>query len=165
MDFEKMVVYMTFIPWILYFIKNSFAILKELKEAQKMGYSKWFRKNFYKIFRIDTLLLLALFFYFAKFNMAIVNKLLFTVIHLYMWVNTFYDNNENKEHLSKDDIGPCIILLIWMLVPIIWFEKALTQVEVYKLMCIFTFFTFVFVILVKLIYAPIQKLWKKNGTK
>lgn len=162
MDFEKMVVYMTFIPWMLYFMKNSFTIMKELKEAKKMGYAHWFKKNFYRIFRMDTLLLLALFFYFARYNTAIVNKLLFTVIHLYMWVNTFYDNKESKERFEKSDMIPSIFLLLCMVIPIIWFEKALTQVEAYKLMCIFTFFTFVFVVLAKLLSVPITNLWKKK---
>ena len=56
-------------------------------------------KKDYKLFRFDTLILIAIFIYFAKFKVVFVNKLLFFTICLYLFVNKLYEK-KLKEKLD-----------------------------------------------------------------
>ena len=62
MNFNKFLIGLTFIPWLIVFIRN---LIKILSYAE-FNFS-YFKKNFLDIFRLDQLFLVVVFFYFASF--------------------------------------------------------------------------------------------------
>lgn len=85
-------------------------------------------KKDYKLFRFDTLILIAIFIYFAKFKVVFVNKLLFFTICLYLFVNKLYDK-KLKEKLdikaNKIEIIIGYVLAILTFLPYILWRKLL----------------------------------------
>ncbi len=85
-------------------------------------------KKDYKLFRFDTLILIAIFIYFAKFKVVFVNKLLFFTICLYLFVNKLYEK-KLKEKLdikaNKIEIIIGYVLAILTFLPYILWRKLL----------------------------------------
>ena len=86
---NKYITLVTFVPWIFIYIKS---IIDNLKKDNYKKFSfKYLRKNFFKVFRLDILLIVIVFFYFSSFKVGFVDKYLFAVMCLYMFVNSFYE--------------------------------------------------------------------------
>lgn len=89
MDLEKYIIIVTFIPWILIAIVST---INNLNNEHYRTFSlKYLGKNIFKIFRLDTLLLILCFWYFASFDREFVDKYLFAIMCLYLFVNFFYE--------------------------------------------------------------------------
>ena len=78
--FNKIVIYLTFIPWLLFFGKLVKMALKETKN-KKLDF-KWFKEHFSTIIHFDIIILILLFVYFASFKDSFVNMMLFSVMNL-----------------------------------------------------------------------------------
>ena len=143
---NELITYLTFIPWILVFIKNSLDILNSKDNIT----FKYLRKNFFKIFRLDLLILIIVFFYFATFDKGFVHKYLFAIINLYLFVNSFY---ENKKALTKDLFKKkylsIIITFVLMLIPIIYYIFKQNVIITYKIMFIYIYFESILILLIK----------------
>ena len=111
-------------------------------------------KKDYKLFRFDTLILIAIFIYFAKFKVVFVNKLLFFTICLYLFVNKLYDK-KLKEKLdikaNKTEIIIGYVLAILTFLPYILWRKLLIS---YLL-------AFGFILVFHLIMIIVNKILKK----
>lgn len=111
-------------------------------------------KKDYKLFRFDTLILIAIFIYFAKFKVVFVNKLLFFTICLYLFVNKLYDK-KLKEKLdikaNKIEIIIGYVLAILTFLPYILWRKLLIS---YLL-------AFGFILVFHLIMIVVNKILKK----
>lgn len=147
--FNKIIIYLTFIPWILFYGKLIKMALKETKN-KKLD-SKWFRKNFSTIIHFDIIILILLFVYFASFKDTFVNEMLFSVMNLYLFVNTFYDKRSNlNKVLDKKDILPSIIILFISIVPFILYEfKIIKLSTIYLLSFLYAALAYIIVIIIR----------------
>ena len=111
-------------------------------------------KKDYKLFRFDTLILIAIFIYFAKFKVVFVNKLLFFTICLYLFVNKLYEK-KLKEKLdikaNKIEIIIGYVLAILTFLPYFLWRKLLIS---YLL-------AFGFILVFHLIMIIVNKILKK----
>ena len=146
---NRIINYITFIPWILFFGKLVKMALKETKN-KKLDI-KWFKKYFSTIMHFDIIILILLFIYFASFKDSFVNKMLFSVMNLYLFVNTFYDKrNISDKKLDKSDIFPSIIILLISLIPFILYTlKVIKLTTTYTILFIYSVFAYILVILIR----------------
>ena len=147
--FNKIVIYLTFIPWLLFFGKLIKMALKETKN-KKLDF-KWFKEHFSTIIHFDIIILILLFVYFASFKDSFVNMMLFSVMNLYLYVNTFYDKrNISKRKLDNKDILPGIIILIISIIPfLLYIFKVIKLVTVYTILFIYAALAYLLVILIR----------------
>ena len=92
----KIIVYLTFIPWLLYFSSLCNNAIKDLKENKVT--KKWIKENIFKIFHFENIILFAIFIYFSAYyhnadQIWLVDVLLFSAINLYLFFNRYYDKN------------------------------------------------------------------------
>ena len=95
MNINKYIILVTFIPWILIVFVSVLSNLNN-ENYQKFSF-KYLGKNFFKIFRLDTLLLILCFWYFASFHKTFVDKYLFSIMCLYLFVNFFYEKRSDYQ--------------------------------------------------------------------
>ena len=147
--FNKIVIYLTFIPWLLFFGKLVKMALKETKN-KKLD-SKWFKEHFSTIIHFDIIILILLFIYFSIYNDSFVDMMLFSVMNLYLYVNSFYDKrNTSNRNLDKKDILPGIIILIISIIPfLLYIFKVIKLVTVYTILFIYAALAYLLVILIR----------------
>ena len=147
--FNKIINYITFIPWVLFFGKLIKMALKETKN-KNLNF-KWFKSHFSTIIHFDIIILILLFIYFASFEDTLVDRMLFSVMNLYLFVNTFYDKrNISNKSLDKKDIIPSIIIILLSLIPFILYEfKIIRVATVYLILFIYTVVAYILVILIR----------------
>lgn len=141
-------VFLTFIPWILYFISLSKIALKDFRSF-KLN-KKWIKNNILKIFQFDKLILITIFIYFSILypdanQVWLVEIMLFSVINLYLYINNIYNKTRNK--ISKDDFKEGLIILLFMVIPIIIFSITKNQSLTYYIMFAYSFFNYLIVFL------------------
>ena len=151
MDIEKYIIIVTFIPWILIAIVST---ISNLNNEHYCTFSlKYLGKNIFKIFRLDTLLLILCFWYFASFGLEFVDKYLFAIMCLYLFVNFFYEKkNSLKKGFFQAHIMELIILLLVISIPFIYYH--------YKLMLLYLFFEYIIILIISLIAKFIKKICK-----
>lgn len=163
---ERAIIYITFIPWFLHY---SFSIINSLKLTKSMKFNfTWLKKNFGKIFHIEEILLIAIFVYLSGYGNQtfsnIVHQMLFSVMNLYLFVNSFYDKRtitENKIGLS--DLKEIIILVFITTIPFIYFIRTNNMLNTYYIMFCYGFLNFIFVLISRLISFIIGKIFHLNG--
>jgi len=161
MQIDKYIVLITFIPWILFFIVS---ILNNLNNKNYQVFSlKYLKKSFFKIFRIDTLFLIIAFYYFSSFDKEFVDKYLFAVMCLYLFMNSFYEKKEKiKKDFFKQNILNLILLFLIMLIPFMVYFIGHKLVLTYKIMLLYLYLEYVLIILVSYISRFILKIFKKK---
>lgn len=112
---DRYLTIITFIPWFLAYISS--IIFNLNKECYRTLSIDNIKKNFWKIFRIDNLVLLICFFIFASFKKSFVNKYLFPVMCLYLFVNSFYEKTSLEKNFFKKYFWELLILFILMFIP------------------------------------------------
>lgn len=146
----------TFIPWIFLFMITIINTLNKSDEEFSINYLK---HHLLKIFRIDLLILIGCFFYFASFKKGFVNKYLFPVMCIYLLFNSFYENKKKLEkNFFKNNIINLIILFFIMLLPIIFYLMFRKLSLTYKIMFIMLFLEYFIVWLVKLVTKTRKKI-------
>ena len=157
---NKIIIYITFIPWILFYSKLIHTALKETK-YKKINFS-WLKKHFNNIIHFDILILIVLFYYFSKYDDYIVDKMLFSVINLYLFVNSYYDKrNISKNKLNKEDLIPIIIIVLISIIPFILYEMNENLLSIYQTLFIYSLFAYILVLIIRLIISKISCLNKK----
>ena len=144
---ERLFIYCTFFIWFIYFIsasKNSMKVLKLDKD------NKWNKKNIFKMFHFDSLILFALYIYFNNFypnssQLWLVRILLFGVINLYLYLNSFYDKNRITDKIHTDDISCVLLILLVSFVPIIYYISSRNVTITYYVMLGYIFFNYIIV--------------------
>ena len=165
MEIDKYIIILTFIPWLLIFIVST---INNLNNPNYKSFSfKYLRNNIFKIFRLDTLLLIIAFWYFSSFNREFVSQYLFSIMCLYLFVNFFYEKRQNLEKgFWKANILNIILLIIIMSIPFILYYNNYDLDTVYKLMLIYLFGEYIIILLVSYITKLIKFLLKKiKGNK
>ena len=147
---KKIVFYLTLLPWFLYFSKISKNNLKSIRKA-KINF-EWIKNNFFKIFRFDNLILIGVFVFFAKFypdasQIWLVKTLLFSIINLYLFINTYYEKEKNPSHIVTDDVSTLLIILIISILPVIYYIATGHYTITYYVLFGYNFFSF-FIVLV-----------------
>ena len=87
---EKVFVYLSIIPWILFLSINIFKTLILLND-----------KKISALFRFDSIILILVFAYFVRFNRVFVIQMLFATINLYFFVNCLYEVDLKNESLKE----------------------------------------------------------------
>ena len=164
MDIEQYIIWITFIPWILISIVS---LINNLSNEHYQKFSlKYLSRNIFKIFRLDTLLLIICFWYFASFNKEFVDKYLFAIMCLYLFVNFFYEKqNRVKKNFLKENIIELILLLIVMIIPFIYYHITNNLNLTYKIMLLYLFLEYIIILIVSLIARIIKKVFKRKGSK
>ncbi len=162
----RLIVYLTFIPWFLYFSSLCKNAIKDLKENKVT--MPWIKENLLKIFHFDNLILFAIFIYFSAYyrgasQIWLVNVLLFSAINLYLFMNRYYDKNRSSKEISQGDVPTILIILMISLIPIIFYMTTSKYTITYYIMFGFAFFNYLIVYISKTISKGINKLIKKNN--
>lgn len=159
MSIDKYIVLITFIPWILFFLKSGIYNLNN-SNYETLSW-KYLKNNFFKIFRIDTLFLIIAFYYFSSYGKDFVDKYLFAVMALYLLMNSFYDRKEKiKKGFVREKFINIILFLIVMIVPFFIYFGKHNLVLTYKIMLFYIFFQYIIIIAINYISKLIRKLFK-----
>lgn len=164
----KTIIYITFIPWILHY---SFSVYNSLRLTKSMKFNfKWLKKNYSKIFHIEELLLIAIFVYLSRYGTQtfsnIVKEMLFSVMNLYLFVNSFYDKRTiTTKKLGLSDLKEIIILVLITIIPFVYFMKTNNMVYTYYIMFSYGFFNFLFVLVARFLGLILGNLFHLNGKK
>ena len=157
---NKYITLITFIPWIFVYIIFMINNLNN-KDYDKISL-KYIKKNIFKIFRLDILILLIAFFYFASYNKLFIDKYLFAVMCIYMGINSFYEKKEKiKKVIFKEKYINIIVSLIIMLLPLIFYYIKGNVEITYKIMFLYLFFQYILTIIINYISHIIKKVIKK----
>lgn len=165
---QRFIVYLTFIPWLLHFVEISKISLKSLKDMKHT--KEWIKKNFFNVFRFDSLILFAIFIYFAiNYHNAnqiwLVEVLLFSSIYLYLYINSYYDKNKSKSKITTRDFSTILILLILIIIPVVYYASTKNNLNTYYILFIYTFFNFIIVGLSKFINELVLKIIKRKNNE
>lgn len=139
--------YLTLIPWFLFFIFYSYYIYLEISAQKTYNYRKWIDENFWKIFRFDTLFLIAIFIFFIRYKNNFVNLMLFFAINLYLLINILYELP--KKEKFKIPLTTLISFLIILFIPLIIYFLTKSFVITTLVMFGYTFFAYIIVIVIK----------------
>lgn len=161
MELNKYVTLITFMPWVLIFIIDC---INKLNNKNYTSFSwEYLKKNFFKIFRLDTLFLIVVFIYFASFRKDFVDKYLFAVMSFYLLVNSFYEKKNNlKKGFWKKNILNILCLFIVMSVPFIVYFNKKDLVLTYKIMLIYLFLDYIIIMVISYATKLILKVFKHN---
>ena len=164
MELEKYVTLITFIPWILIIIVS---MLNNLNNENYQKFSlKYLGRNIFRIFRLDTLLLIICFWYFASFNKEFVDKYLFAIMCLYLFVSFFYENRAFfKKNFWKDNFIQIILLIIINSIPFIYYSQTNNLIVTYKIMLLYLFFEYIIILIVSYIAILIKMIFRKKDSE
>ncbi len=157
---EKTLIILTFIPWLCYYVTYCNIAIQELKK-KKFNY-KYFKENYFRLFRLETLLLMSIFIYFTKYDNNIVNMMLFGVINLFLFINLFYDNRyQNKKIIKKIDFYFILPLIIISLIPFTIYFINQNLTFLYYCLFSYVFLAYLVVCLSYLIANLVKKVFKR----
>ncbi len=153
---NKYITFLTFLPWIAVYM---IGIIRNLNNENYKDFNfKYLKKNFFKIFRLDLLFLIGVFFYFASFKKEFVDKYLFAVMNIYLFVNSFYEKREAREKgFYKNNLFSLIILVLLIFIPFLVYFIKHNLVLTYKIMLLYLFFEVVFIIVINFIKKKLGK--------
>lgn len=160
------IVYLTFIPWFLYFASLCKNALKDLKDNE-INF-KWIKKNIFKIFHFENIILFAIFFYFSAYysdsnQIWLVEVLLFSAINLYLFINRYYDKNRSKATIGTKDVSTILIIMFLIFIPLIYYISSRNYVVTCYIFFAYSFFNYLIVYIAKTINDFIMKLITKKN--
>lgn len=156
---NRYITLLTFLPWIVIY---GISIIRNLNNKNYRDFSKnYFKKNFFNIFRIDTLILVVCYFFFASFKMAFVNQYLFAVMCLVLCANSLYDEKKPLEKsFFKKYWGELVLLFLIMLTPFLPYFMRNNLDLTYKIMLVYLFLEYILILFVSLVVKLVKKLFK-----
>ncbi len=149
---NKLIIYITFFLWLIYFLSICSNAMK-IKIKKVNNYKKWLIKNYKKYFNIPSIILLILYIIFSLFNNSIVNILLFFTIILYLYVNFLNDNKNTSKSFNNID-NPKFFYIIFIFVLILPFEYYFLYNNlkiIYLWLLIYNFLAYYLVVAIKYI--------------
>lgn len=163
---QRIIVILTFIPWFMFYsnsIKNSLKYLKDIDFN-----SEWLKKHLFQVFHFNDLILYGIFVYFTsnyyKSNQIwLVSILLFTVINIYLYINSFYDKNRSKNKINYNDLSQLLIILFLSIIPVVYYILTKEYIITYYILFGFNFFNFIIVLLARYINKKLIKLIKTHN--
>ena len=160
---KRALVYISFIPWFLYFIKLCLESIKDFKNVRSL--KTWLKENYKKMFVPENITLFLVYVFFATIyrnsdQIFITRALLFLVINIYLFLNKIYEKKKTEERLSSYDI-PIILIIVLLSVLPIWFYSITHQaLFTHLIMFVYIFLNQCFVYLAKLMVSLINKIIK-----
>ncbi len=160
----RIIISLTFIPWILYLVSSSSRVIKEFR-GQKIN-KEFFKNNLFNLFRLDTIVLVLVFIFFSVTypsadQIWLIRVLLFISINLYLLLNSIYDK-KNKEKLEKKEYNIIFLLVILMLIPIVFYLISKKYTTAYYIMFGYSVLNGLIVLLCSIINNKINKTKKKH---
>ncbi|MGN0966813.1 MAG: hypothetical protein ACI4OP_04395 [Candidatus Coprovivens sp.] len=160
----RIIISLTFIPWILYLVSSSSRVIKEFR-GQKIN-KEFLKNNLFNLFRLDTIILVLIFIFFSitypsADQIWLIRVLLFISINLYLLLNSIYDK-KNKEKLLKKEYNIIFLLVILMLIPIVFYLISKKYTTAYYIMFGYSILNGLIVLLCSIINNKINKLKKKH---
>lgn len=160
----RIIISLTFIPWILYLVSSSSRVIKEFR-GQKIN-KEFLKSNLFNLFRLDTIILVLIFIFFSinypsADQIWLIRVLLFISINLYLLLNSIYDK-KNKEKLLKKEYNIIFLLVILMLIPIVFYLISKKYTTAYYIMFGYSILNGLIVLLCSIINNKINKLKKKH---
>lgn len=147
---NDIIIYLTFITWILYYSRVCSYAIKDTKKI-KITLS-WLKKNIFKMFHIDMIILIGIFIYFVSYEQDLVTKMLFSTINIYLFVNSFYDTRRtSKIKTIKSENNVIIATFIISLLPIIYYFITKELTNTYYIMLGYSFFYYIVVFICRFI--------------
>ncbi|MGN1371007.1 MAG: hypothetical protein ACI4XM_01820 [Candidatus Coprovivens sp.] len=164
----KLIVLLTFIPWLLYFASLCKSAIKDLND-NKLCFT-WIKNNFFKIFHFENLILIGIFVYFSinyyKANQIwLVEVLLFGSINLYLFFNRYYDKNNIEYKIGNKDITTILIILFIVLLTISYYLTTNNHTLTYYIFFGYSFFNYIIVFLSKIINDLIYKIVRRHNNE
>lgn len=164
----RLIVYLTFIPWLLYFSSLCKNAIKDLKENDIT--KDWIKHNILKIFHFENLILFAIFFYFTTYyyranQIWLVEILLFSAINLYLFFNRYYDKNRSENKIGTKDISTVLILLLLTLIPMIYYVSTHNAKITYYIFFAYSFFNYIIVYIATTINNLIIKFVRQRNNE
>ena len=161
-------VYLTFIPWLLYFISLSKNTIKVLK-SNKVN-KEWIKKNIFNIFHFENLILIGIFVFFSvmyrhRTEIWLVDVLLFSAINLYLFINMYYQKNKTTAKITNNDIPIILILIILTCIPFAVYTSTHKYTITYYILFGYSFFDYIIVYIGKIINDLIIKAVKRENEK
>ena len=159
-------VYITFIPWLLYFISLSKNTIKVLKSNRVN--KEWLKKNFFNVFHFEYLILVGIFVFFSTFyhdrdQIWLVDTLLFSAINLYLFINLYYQKKKTTAKITNNDIPIILIIIILTCIPFVIYVSTRNYLIVYYILFAYSFFNYPIVFFSKQINDLIIKMVKKEN--
>lgn len=163
----NLVVYITFIPWMLYFSSLCKNAIKDLKRVHVN--KGWIKKNLFKIFHFENIILFGIFIYFSvnykdANQIWLVDVLLFSAINLYLFFNGYYDKNRSEERIGTGDVSTILLILLLSAIPLIYYVSTHNYVNTYYILFGYSFFNYLIVFLAKMIHDFIRKVIKRRNS-
>ena len=160
----RIIISLTFIPWILYLVSSSSRVIKEFR-GQKIN-KEFFKNNLFNLFRLDTIVLVLVFIFFSVTypsadQIWLIRVLLFISINLYLLLNSIYDK-KNKEKLEKKEYNIIFLLVILTLIPIVFYLISKKYTTAYYIMFGYSVLNGLIVLLCSIINNKINKTKKKH---
>lgn len=160
----RIIISLTFIPWILYLVSSSSRVIKEFR-VQKIN-KEFLKNNLFNLFRLDTIVLILVFIFFSVTypsadQIWLIRVLLFVSINLYLLLNSIYDKR-NKEKLLKKEYNIIFLLVILMLIPIVFYLISKKYTIAYYIMFGYSILNGLIVLLCSIINNKINKFKKKH---
>lgn len=156
------IILLTFIPWIAIFFKSIITNLNNLN-YQTFSWSYLF-KNIFKIFRLDILLLVIVFFYFSSFDKSFVDKYLFSAMCIYMFLNSFYEEkNCLNKNFYQDNWLKLLIILIIMFIPFIIYYIYSNLKLTYQIMLMYLFLEYLIILFAHYLSLLLRKIFVKKS--
>ena len=161
----KLLVILSFIPWILYFLSYSINLIKELRSV-KLD-KNFIKDNILKLLKFDKTILIIIFILFSLIyrkadQIKLIRILLFAAINLYLFLHCIYDKKRITEPLKKKENKIVIIISILMLIPIIFYFLHKKYTITYYLMFAFSFFNPIIVLLLTTLYKKVKRKNEKH---
>ncbi len=155
---EKFLIIISFIPWILCYLKYSLNTIVEVNN--RIITFDWFKKSIFKIFRFETLFLFLIFLYFAKYRDNLVCIMLFAVITLYLFISSFHDNRDpkRKSKIKNLNIFVMVFTIIVAIIPLIFYFKTHKLITTYFVLFAILFFSRFIVLIANTIYNSVPSI-------
>lgn len=144
---------MTFIPWILYFIKIMFyrIVVIENKKLDKEKYLKHLDGNMFSSINIPEIVLFSIFLIFMQYKKTLVLEMLFPTIYIYLLINFFQTLAKDCKRIQNKTFMVLSILLMMSIIGYFIYTNRLytTYILMFTSSILSSFIIYIFSLFVK----------------
>ncbi len=149
----RIIKFMTFIPWILYFIKIMFyrIVVIENKKLDKEKYLKHLDGNMFSSINIPEIVLFSIFLIFMQYKKTLVLEMLFPTIYIYLLINFFQTLAKDCKRIQNKTFMVLSILLLMSIIGYFIYTNRLytTYILMFTSSILSSFIIYIFSLFVK----------------
>ena len=149
----RIIKFMTFIPWILYFIKIMFyrIVVIENKKLDKENYLKHLDGNMFSSINIPEIVLFSIFLIFMQYKKTLVLEMLFPTIYIYLLINFFQTLAKDCKRIQNKTFMVLSILLLMSIIGYFIYTNRLytTYILMFTSSILSSFIIYIFSLFVK----------------